>query len=61
MSDGISVLLPYKDLQSLLVASEKLSGLEKKVARLSEQYAALYGSQRFRMSFRVNVVRQCTF
>lgn len=43
MSDGISVLLPYKDLQSLLVASEKLSGLEKKVARLSEQYAALYG------------------
>ena len=38
MSDGISVLLPYKDLQSLLVASEKLSGLEKKVARLSEQY-----------------------
>lgn len=29
MSDGISVLLPYKDLQSLLVASEKLSGLEK--------------------------------
>ena len=43
MSDGISVLLPYKDRQSLLVASEKLSGLEKKVARLSEQYAALYG------------------
>lgn len=43
MSDGISVLLPYKDLQSLLVASEKLSDLEKKVARLSEQYAALYG------------------
>ena len=43
MSDGISVLLPYKDLQSLLVASEKLSGLEKTVARLSEQYAALYG------------------
>ena len=43
MSDGISVLLPYKDLQSLLVASEKLSGLEKKGARLSEQYAALYG------------------
>ena len=43
MSDGISVLLPYKDLQTLLVASEKLSDLEKKVARLSEQYAALYG------------------
>lgn len=43
MSDGISVLLPYKDLQSLLAASEKLSDLEQKVARLSEQYEALYG------------------
>lgn len=43
MSDEISVLLPYKDLQTLLVASEKLSDLEKKVARLSEQYEALYG------------------
>lgn len=43
MSGDISVLLPYKDLQSLLVASEKLSDLEKKVARLSEQYTALYG------------------
>lgn len=43
MSDEISVLLPYKDLQSLLVASEKLSDLEKRVARLSDQYDALYG------------------
>lgn len=43
MSGEISVLLPYKDLQTLLVASEKLSDLEKKVARLSEQYEALYG------------------
>lgn len=43
MSDEISVLLPYKDLQTLLVASEKLSDLEKKVVRLSEQYEALYG------------------
>lgn len=43
MSGEISVLLPYKDLQTLLVASEKLSDLEKKVVRLSEQYEALYG------------------
>lgn len=43
MSDEISVLLPYKDLQALLAVAEGLSDLEKKVARLSEQYEALYG------------------
>lgn len=41
--DGFAVLVPYKDLQTLLGAAERVSNLEQKVARLGEQYEALYG------------------
>lgn len=41
--DSFAVLVPYKDLQVLLGAAEKVSKLEQQVARLSEQYEALYG------------------
>lgn len=40
--DDFAVLVPYKDLQVLLGAAERVSKLEQQIARLSEQHDALY-------------------
>lgn len=41
--DKISVIIPYRDLEKLVNLAETVEVMEKRYARMEQQYTAMYG------------------